>query len=69
MGDDTWSALFPHKFHVDLPFDSFNTKVCGMYVCTYLSMYVCMYVRAYVFMYVCMYVRMHACTYVCMHII
>ena len=27
LGDDTWDSLFPTQFHVNLPFDSFNTKV------------------------------------------
>ena len=27
MGDDTWTSLFPTQFDVNLPFDSFNTKV------------------------------------------
>jgi phosphatidylinositol glycan class O len=28
LGDDTWNSLFPSRFNISIPFDSFNTKVC-----------------------------------------
>jgi phosphatidylinositol glycan class O len=27
IGDDTWQSLFPNQFDVNIPFDSFNTRV------------------------------------------